>query len=317
MNFDWPYVIGALVSVFLICGVGALLEGFKWLTEDLEKGMMRMVVNLFLPSYIIYKMLGSEEVRDPQVVSVAFLTGFGIVCVGFLIAYYVGKLFGFKVGSGLRSFTLGCGVHNYGFLAVPLMVVIYGEASNNVIGLSFVHGIGVEMAMWSVGLSVLSGKFEIQWRRLINGPTVGIVLGFVLVYTPLGNLIPEFLLRPMSMLGECTFPMALLLIGATMCRLLKEVQWDIKTIMGSVIVRNLLIPLVYLGVGLLIPADSVLRLVYVVQLTMPAAMMPILLAKHYGGNPDTSVQVVASSSLLSLISIPIWLMIGQWILLGG
>jgi predicted permease len=54
--------------------------------------------------------------------------------------------------------------------------------------------------------------------------------------------------------------------------------------------------------------------VLVVQAAMPAAVFPIVLARHYGGQPLVAVQVVLATTALGLLVIPLWLSLGlAWI----
>jgi hypothetical protein len=47
-----------------------------------------------------------------------------------------------------------------------------------------------------------------------------------------------------------------------------------------------------------------------VQAAMPSAMFPVILAKHYGGDPATALRIVLITSALGLITIPLWLKFG-------
>ena len=286
-----------------------------WISENIEEKVMKLVVNLFLPCFIVTSLLQSEDLKNPALVSIAFGSGVAIAVLGMAIAYFVGWVIRYQKGSGLRSFSLTCGIHNYGFIAIPMMISVYGELSDQLLGISFIHGIGVELAMWTLGVSLLKGNLTIHWKQLLNGPSLAILLSFALVYSGLDQWLPEALLSSAGMLAKCTFPMALLLIGAAMYQLFKNIQWEQKTIWSSAITRNLIIPLIYLGLGMLTPEGSNLRYVFVIQIAMPAAMMPILIAKHYGGHANTAIQTVSVSSIAAIVSIPVWILMGQHFLL--
>ncbi len=43
---------------------------------------------------------------------------------------------------------------------------------------------------------------------------------------------------------------------------------------------------------------------------MPAAMLSLVLAKHYGGDPDTAMQVVLATTAVGLLTIPFWIELG-------
>jgi malate permease and related proteins len=53
-----------------------------------------------------------------------------------------------------------------------------------------------------------------------------------------------------------------------------------------------------------------LQRVLVLQAAMPAAVFSIVMARHYGGDAATALRVVLATSLLGLITIPLWLRFG-------
>jgi predicted permease len=47
---------------------------------------------------------------------------------------------------------------------------------------------------------------------------------------------------------------------------------------------------------------------------MPAAVVPIIVARHYGVQPLTAVQIVLGTTGLGLLTIPLWLRLGlAWV----
>jgi len=63
-----------------------------------------------------------------------------------------------------------------------------------------------------------------------------------------------------------------------------------------------------------LPLSVELKRVLVVQAAMPAGVMPIIIARHYGGQPLTAVQIVLGTTILALITIPLWLRLGlAWV----
>ena len=53
----------------------------------------------------------------------------------------------------------------------------------------------------------------------------------------------------------------------------------------------------------------------VVEAAMPAGILSLVIAKHYGGQPLTAVQVVVGTTVAGLVVIPWWLKLGlAWVL---
>jgi predicted permease len=75
-----------------------------------------------------------------------------------------------------------------------------------------------------------------------------------------------------------------------------------------------LYPLVYLVVAKYLPCTVELKHVLIVQAAMPAGILPIVIAKHYGGHPLTAVRVVIGTTVLGILVIPLWIRLGlAWV----
>jgi hypothetical protein len=131
-------------------------------------------------------------------------------------------------------------------------------------------------------------------------------------FTGADKIIPDFILLTAKFLGQCAVPMGLILIGATMADHLHEFRagWGWRVIISSCIVRLGIVPMLFLLVARYLPCSTELKRVIVVQAAMPAATFPILLARHYGGEPSTALRIVIGTSVASLITTPAWIRFG-------
>jgi hypothetical protein len=111
----------------------------------------------------------------------------------------------------------------------------------------------------------------------------------------------------MEMLGRCSVPMAVFIIGATMGRFSREGiftdMWRVAC--GSVVARLGLMAILILVVAKFAPIDPDLKRLLVIQAGMPSAIFPIVLARLYGGTPLVAVQVVLATSLVSVATVPL------------
>ena len=48
----------------------------------------------------------------------------------------------------------------------------------------------------------------------------------------------------------------------------------------------------------------------VVMAAMPSGTFPIVMARHYGGDQAVALRVAISTSLVSLVTIPLWITAG-------
>ena len=77
------------------------------------------------------------------------------------------------------------------------------------------------------------------------------------------------------------------------------------------------LPLLMLALARWLPCPVELRRVILVQAAMPCAVIPVILAKHYGGDPGTALRLILATSVIGLLTIPLWLQLGlRWIAVG-
>ncbi len=294
-------VIASVLPVYLLIVAGAALRRVGVIRPEHDAGVMQVVFSVMLPCFILDKILGSSVLRSGSVVLWSIGLGFGLILVGILIGLVVGRLLGLERGTGMRTFALSAGCQNFGFTAAPVLEILWGSGA---LALLFVHNIGVEIAIWSVGIMVMSGERGISWRKLVNGPVVAVSIGLTLVALRVDDQVTGSVRKALSMIGTGAFPLAVFITGCSMVDLVKTERPTWKVIWGAALVRLILCPLAILGAAKYFPLPMELRQVLVVQAAMPAGMSSILLARLYGGRPAVAVQVVIATTVLSLLTLP-------------
>jgi predicted permease len=307
-------LLALVAPVFMLFALGALLRRACRLTGESEGAMLRMYVNFFYPALILKSVLGNEALRDPANLVWPPVAGFGTIVLGFVVGYYAGRGLGLRAGAGLRTFAFAVGIYNYGFIPIPLMESLHGREP---LGVLLVFNIGCEIALWSVGLLVLAGLSGREgWRRMVNPPICTLVIAVLINLS--GLALPAVIMRVIDLLGACAIPFGLLLCGVTLDAYVGQPRqlFDIRTTPVACIVRLIVLPAAFLLLAKYAPVSHELRLVLVIQAAMPSGMMPLVLARHYGGQPLIAAQIIAGTTLLGVFVIPWWLSWGMaWV--GG
>jgi predicted permease len=299
-----------VIPVFSLMALGVVLRRVRWMTAEADQSLLKLVVNILYPCLILENAHSNPALREWGNLAWAPLVGFGTVTLGMGVCYYAARLLGFTVGTGLRTFAFSAGIYNYSYITVPLMTALFGRES---LGVLFVHNVGVEVAIWIVGVLVLSGQSLWDgWRKLVSPPVVALVLAVSLNLSGLGDRLPGVVLTAVHALAVCAIPMGLVLSGATMAEHLFDRPrelFEARTALAAVGLRLGLLALLFMLLARYGPFTAELRQVIVVQAPMPAAFLPIVLVKYYGGHQLTAVRVVLATVAASLVLIPWWL---QW-----
>ncbi len=300
---DYTTILSATMPVFLVIAAGFVFHKRGWLSEEVEVGVMKLGLNLLFPCFILSIVPGNPALEKFATTGWAIGIGFSAVVAGMGFAWLGGHLAKLRKGEGLRTFVIATGIQNYGFLALPIVVSLFPDNPGPA-GLIFVHGVGVEIAMWTIGLAVLSGKAG--FRSIVNGPFIAVVVALILNYTGLYHWIPSILQTTMEMLGRCAVPMSVFMIGATIGRFFRHGIFTdaVRVAASSVVVRLGVTAALILIAAKFLPLTPDLKRLLVVQAAMPAAVFPIMLSRLYGGQPQVAIQVVLATSMVSIISVP-------------
>ena len=304
-------VLSAVLPVFCLALVGIGLRRVRWLTEEADATLLRLVVNVLTPCLIFDKVLGNRALQRAENLFIPPLIGFGGIVLGIGTCWLFRRRVGLKTDPEQRTFALVAGLQNFAYVPFPLVLMLFANHPDTP-GVLFLHNLGVDIAMWTLGLITLghaTGPGE--WRKLINAPLVAIVLSLLLNSCDGAHWVPRPLSITASMLGACTFPLGILLTGAMMADQVRQLHpaRATGTLIWSAIFRLGVIPALMLGIARILPCSVEIKRVIVVQAAMPAGIFPIVLSRLYGGDPATAVRIVAGTTILSLITIPLWI---QW-----
>jgi malate permease and related proteins len=172
----------AVGSVLAIVAIGIAVRKVGMLTEEADASLLRLIINLLMPCLIFSSIVGNAKVKDPVNTVWAPIAGFvGValpMLICFVLARYVFKTKVFRDKSARRTFAVSTGLQNYGYVAIPVIDRVFGS---ELLGIVMLHNMGVELALWSVGIMLLNGHISREsWKKLINGPSIAVVvsLGF-------------------------------------------------------------------------------------------------------------------------------------------
>ena len=303
----------AVAPVFLMIAAGWGIRRLGWLTEEADASLLRVVVNLLFPCLILDTLLGNKALNQTGNLVWGPLVGFGTVALGYAISYAVAPFFRVCDPRQRRTFAFTTGIYNYGYMALPLVQKLFDQTGSRTSGVLFIHNLGVEVALWTVGIFLISGTSPRRaWTHLFNPPVVVILVTLLLEFSGMSGMIPGFVREVAHRLGGAAIPLGLILAGATFADQIGELHFKKNPAdsLGACILRLGVLPILMLCLVRWLPCSVELRRVILVQAAMPCAVIPVILAKHYGGDPGTALRLILITSGVSLLTIPLWLWVG-------
>jgi predicted permease len=271
-----------------------------------------------MPCLIFTVVTNNEALREARNLVLPPLVGFGNILLGYAVGMLVASLgpsvHGMTTRRQRATFALTVGMFNYGYIPLPLVKLLFDDQT---LGVLFVHNLGVELALWTFGVLLLSGHLgKAWWRQMLNPVSGAIVVALLFNFTEATPYLPIFLTRGIGWLGETAIPISLLLVGATIADQLRRRESPpdraagAKTAAAACLLRLGLLPPLMLLVVSLLPATDELKRVVAIQAAMPTALFPIVLARLYAGSPGVAALIGLTTSAISFVTIPFWIPLG-------
>lgn len=305
-------LLAAIAPVFVIILAGFLLRRSGLLSTQADASLMRIYVNLLYPCLIVVTIVGNQALHQGVNVWLPPLAGFLTIALGFLCCWIGARLLRIPRGAATRTFTYVSGLYNYGYTAIPVVGSLFGARA---LGVLFIFNLGVEVAFWmGAGMILSTQRDRSAWRQAINAPVVTILCAVALNFLNVKDYTPDWIFAALQMLGGSAIPLALLLTGAIITDFLGEARpsrSDGARLAGACGLRLGILPLVFLALAHVLPGTTELKQVLVVQSAMPAAMLPVVLCKHYGSEVGLAVQIVIVTTVLALLTMPYWIIFGR------
>jgi hypothetical protein len=311
MEFGYLTLLNLVVPVYLVIVAGLLLRRAKLLTEEADQSLLRLTVNLLAPCLIVDSIVGNPALQSAGNIVLPPIVGFGTVVAGYALAWIAAPLFRIPSGKGRRTFSFTIGIFNYGFIPIPIVLGIFDRET---LGVLFTFNLGVEIAFWTAGILILTGSsLRGGWKRALNAPVLAVVFAVSLNLLDATWLLPTVVHGAIHMIGLSAVPMSLILTGATLADWIFRIKPGSfgAVAVGAGVLRMALLPIAFLVLARYLPGSIDLKRVLVVQAAMPAAMIPVVISKHYGGDAPLALQVVLSTSILGLLTIPLWIRFGM------
>lgn len=298
--------LSAVVPMFCLMAIGAIVKWRRWLTDEELNHMNRMVFRVFffcLMFHSIYTTNLATTFR-PKLM----LFGAGAVLTVFIILMLVvpkieseNKKRGVIVQAIFRS--------NFVLMGIPIVSNIFGDKDIAVTTMM----IAVIIPMYNV-LAVLAletfrgGKFAIVpiLKGLAKNPMLlGGISGAILLIS--GIHIPAPILKPFGQISAATTPVALIILGASFK--LGSTHEHRRQLLTCIFGRLILMPCIILTTAILLGFRGIEFVTLIAIFCTPCAVVSFAMAQQMDGDADLAGNCVVFTSALSCFTIFCWILL--------
>ena len=322
-DFDWRLFfipLNMLVGVYLVVGCGVFFRRVGWFPPPAETPLYKLTVCVLMPCLIFERILPANLSGDYQNVIIPPILGFATSLIGVVLGYSLGllpkKLTAIHNAKILGTFAACVCILNYGFVPIPMLRELY-DASDKTHAVLFIQNLGIELSIWTVVIIAMSGRFDRQsLLRGINPPTCAIVIAVLLNLAGVSPYIPHFVMNAIKLLGEASLGTSMFLVGMSLSdslnltRIVRQWRRVVRIAFWSCLLRLVILPTIFVAIAVFAPLTIEMRRVLVIHAAMSSAIFPMVLARHYGGDPETALDTILPNALLALVTLPFWVCIG-------
>ncbi|HPB41506.1 MAG TPA: AEC family transporter [Sphaerochaeta sp.] len=292
-------------QLLLLIAAGALVRRLKLIDEEGQAALTNVVLYVTLPCSILLSFMMEVDHSLLSHLLVVFLLSAGVQVFSFTLS----KLHYRNVEESKRNvLRYGLLVSNAGFMGLPIAGLLFGQ-------LGYIYAsiylIPQRVVMWSAGLALFGDRnqsFGVRMKQVAVHPCmIAVYLGFLLMFTSLA--LPSFVTKTLASLGNSTTALSMLLIGSLLAEPGQNPFHADRSLLHFTVLRLLVIPLASFLICRMIGIDPVITGAGVILAAMPGGSTTVILASKYGSDTAYASKLVVFSTLLSLLSIPLWGMV--------
>ena len=240
---------------------------------------------------------------------VVALIGVGYTFTVFLTSKSLSAIEKERRARGMMRFSMT--FSNNGFLGIPLAIAVFGKASE-IFTVLIILNIITNVMMYALGSYLVSGDGRSAGIRkaLFNPVLIAFVIGLVLNITDVKSYVPEIVTYSDHFSGIVT-PVSMTILGMKLAGVRLSSLFtaprnyyvaSVKLLACPTVIVALLFLLRTLAGGV-ITSDVILG--FFVAFAMPTAGLASTFADTYGGDTDSAVAFTLSTTMLSILTIPL------------
>lgn len=309
---DFSALYSQIVIMFLLMGVGVVCYKRGMITDEGSGQMSTFIMTFVTPCVIIHSFSRSfsADMLKQLIFSFVLCVLIFVVCIGLATVAFRQKITDY---ADKRMCTI---FPNNGFMALPLLQALYGSDG---VFIGSVNIVATNILLWTYGvwlLSRASGRSSggVNWRKIVLNPgTIGFAVGLALFLTSYQP--PQVIADAVSFLADLNTPLAMVVLGVFLAQSnLKEMVKD-RSIYEVSLFRLVVIPIITIVILMIVmvilPFEPYISAVMMISFAMPCGVAASMLAQMCGTNYHYSSRVIAFSTLLSAVTMPVVLNLYQ------
>ncbi|MCF0141102.1 MAG: AEC family transporter [Mogibacterium sp.] len=286
--------------------IGIVLKVCKVVTEDEVKRFTRMTFVALYPFMMFDNLYGKNLAESFNVWLVVLAVGFTF----FQIASSWGLVSVIEKDSKNRGAMIqGMWRSNIVLMGLPVGIHIFGKACVAPVAIVLLVVVPLYNVMAVILLEIMRGGKANPGKLLKGVFTNPIIIGAIaaLVVIGLGIQLPVIVSQTVTTLSDATAPIAMILLGASLK--LESISSDRGKLAVVTIGKLVIYPLLGILLAAFLGFRGVELGAILLMVATPTALASFAMASSMGSNGRLAGEIVVFTTIISCVTIPIWLFI--------
>ncbi len=301
---DLYLALTVVFPLFFMMALGYYLNSRGMFTEDFLTRLNKLCFSVLLPFVLFLSIYNSDFSSQ---------FSFGFVAYGSLAIFIAFLLLMFLIPKMVKE-NVDRGVviqdvfrSNFVLFGIPVTQAIYGNDNISTTAILIAFVVPLFNILSVIALSAYSKEKknlkDVIINILKNPLIISSMLGFIFAIS--GVKLPSLVVSSMSTVSQMASPLALIALGAgfKFSNVTKYLNQLVIIVLGKLVV----LPLITLGVAVYLGFREKELVALMVMLATPVAVSSYTMAQSAGANEELAGQAVVMSSLLSVLTVFLWI----------
>lgn len=294
--------------LYIIVAVGAITDKIGVFPEKVGKACTDLLFYIVTPAKIIESFFTLEYSRETA------LGLFKALCCGALlhiVSISIGILV-FKRTSKDKAaiFKFAAAFGNCGYMGLPLANAVVGSE-----GVFYCSAVVIMFQVFNFTYGVYAmtsdkGDFKFDPKKIILNPgVISVIIGMPIFMLSLK--LPNIISTPVIQIANLNTPLAMLVFGTFIANANFKTVFKEKGIYLTALAKLILVPVIVISVLRLVGIRGPLLTTLAITASAPPANNTVMFSAKYGRDTGLASQTVASTSLISVFTMPVLIALSQ------
>lgn len=306
MLSNLTYSVNAILPIFLLAVLGALLKRFGKINDIFIETADWLVFKIALPIMLFLEVAGSNlsDSLNPSLILFLIVS----VTLSFLTVSVIVRI-AVRDETKRGALIQGCCRSNFAILGVPLAINMFGDVGGETIAIAMPFVILMFNTYSVVILSVFSGDRDKRLNRaavvgivknIVTNPLIiGVVLGLPFMLT--GISLPAAADKTLTYLSNLTTPLALISLGANFRT--ESLKGRAGYAIAGAAVKTVILPAAAVTAAVLVGLRGPALGVVLICFGAPTAVTSYIMAKKMGNDHELAAQILLLSTMICALTI--------------